>query len=235
TAFGPYPFKELRVVEFFRYVSFARANPYTITFSERSAFITRIESDDVDRPFFFVAHETAHQWWGNALRGARLKGDALLSEKLAQYSAMMVMEKTYGRDMARRFYGFERDRYLSGRRAFASREVPLVDAFDEGNLYYNKGAVAMYSLREMVGADSVNAALRRFYTQYAEKGPPYPTSLDLMRELRAVTPDSLQYVLDDLFETITLWDVKTDAAKVKRVGNEWRMTVNVTGRKLRAD
>ena len=36
-----------------------------------------------------------------------------------------------------------------------------------------------------------------------------PTSRDLLAELRAVTPDSLQYLLTDLFETITLWDVRT--------------------------
>ncbi|HEX6094761.1 MAG TPA: hypothetical protein VF432_00450 [Thermoanaerobaculia bacterium] len=35
-------------------------------------------------------------------------------------------------------------------------------------------------------------------------GPPYPTSLDLYAELRAVTPPSLHSLLTDLFETMTL-------------------------------
>lgn len=49
--FGPYQYRELRVVEFPRYASFARAHPHTITFSEGSAFLTRVDSGDVDRPF----------------------------------------------------------------------------------------------------------------------------------------------------------------------------------------
>ena len=55
--FGPYQYKELRIVEFPRYASFARAHPHTITFSEGSAFLTRVDSGDVDRTFFVVAHE----------------------------------------------------------------------------------------------------------------------------------------------------------------------------------
>jgi len=235
-AFGPYPYRELRVVEFPRYASFARANPYTITFSEGSAFITRIEGDDVDRTFFVVAHETAHQWWGNLVRGARMKGGALVSETLAQYSAMMVMEKTYGPDMVRRFYGFEMERYLRGRGQFASREAPMSEVESQSHLYYHKGAVVMYTLREMIGEAQVNLALRRFLEAHDDSRPPYATSLDLLKELRAVTPDSLQYLMTDLFDTVTLWDVKTDSATAEQTeSGDWRVTVTVTAKKVRAD
>jgi hypothetical protein len=60
----------------------------------------------------------------------RMKGAALVSETLAQYSAMMVIEKTYGPEMTRRFYKYELDWYLRGRRS-SEREVPLVDAMDQ--------------------------------------------------------------------------------------------------------
>jgi hypothetical protein len=50
----------------------------------------------------------------------------------------------------------------------------------------------------------VNAALRSFLNRYRDAGPPYATSRDLYNELRAVTPDSVQSLLVDLFETITL-------------------------------
>lgn len=235
-AFGPYPFGELRVVEFPRYASFARANPHTITFSEGSAFISRIGEGDVDRTFFVVAHEAAHMWWGNQLRGARVQGVGMVSETLAQYGAMMVMEKTYGPEMVRRFYDFEMERYLRGRAQFASREVPLTEVEQQSHLFYHKGAVAMYTLREMIGEAQVNLALRRFLADFGDATPPYATSLDLVRELKAVTPDSLQYVIADLFETITLWDVKTDTAAAERMpSGDWRVTLTVTAKKMRAD
>lgn len=236
TQFGPYQFKELRVVEFPRYASFARAHPHTIAFSEGSAFLTRVYDGDVDRPFFVTAHETAHQWWGGQVIGARVRGASFLSETLAQYSAMMVMEKELGAEQVRRFYTYEMERYLQSRRVYTNREVPLLDVEDQSYLYYHKGAVAMYTLREHIGEARVNAALRSFLNKNRAGVPPYPTSRDLYAELRAVTPDSLRPLLHDLFEDVVLTSVRVGDARVEPTGTgQYRVTLQVTATKVRAD
>jgi ABC-type transport system involved in multi-copper enzyme maturation permease subunit len=235
-AFGPYQFKELRIVEFPRYANFARAHPHTIAYSEGGAFLTRVDEGDVDRPFFVTAHEIAHQWWGGQISGARVAGVGMLSETLAQYGAMMVMEKTYGREQVKKFYNFEMDRYLRGRGVFRGSEVPLIRVMDQSYVYYQKGAVAMYTLKEHIGEDRVNAALRAFLDKYRDAGPPYATSRDLYKELQAVTPDSMKYLLVDLFETITLWDVRVKAARAEQIApDSYRVTMDVVGKKVRAD
>nr|WP_240979178.1 M1 family aminopeptidase [Longimicrobium terrae] len=235
-SFGPYSYRELRVVEVPRYSNFNRAHPQTIAVSEGGAFLTRVGPGDVDRPFFVIAHETSHQWWGGQVSGADVRGRSVISETLAQYSAMMAMEKTLGRDQVQRFYDYEMDRYLEGRRVFTNREVPLLYAEGQDYVYYHKGAVAMYTLRERVGEARVNAALRRFLERYRDAGPPYPTSRDLYAELRAVTPDSLRPLLRDLFEEITLWDVRAQAVRVQPAGAAgYRVTLDVVARKVRAD
>ncbi len=234
--FGPYPFRELRVVEFPRYVSFARAHPHTIAFSEGSAFLTRIEPGDVDRTFFVTAHETAHQWWGGQVTGAQVRGGRFLSETLAQYAAMMVMETELGADQVRRFYDYEMDQYLSGRSVFTTREAPLLEVEGQDYVYYAKGAVAMYALREHIGAERVNLALRRFLEKHRGLQPPFPTSLDLYAELQAVTPDSLHGLLHDLFAEVTLWDLRAESAAVRPIADgRFRVTLAVTARKVRAD
>ena len=234
--FGPYPFRVLQIVEFPRYAGFARAHPHTIAFSEGSAFLTRVEEGDVDRPFFVVAHETSHQWWGGQLRGAPARGAKLLTETLAQYSAMMVMEHALGIEQARRFYDYEMDHYLRFRTVFGQPEVPLLEVEDQSYLYYHKGALAMYTLRDHLGEAQVNSVLRRLLERHRDAGPPYPTSHDLYRELQAVTPDSLHSLLVDLFETITLWDVRIDGARAEPTGTgEWRVTLDIAAAKVRAD
>jgi len=96
--------------------------------------------------------------------------------------------------------------------------------------------VAMYTLREHIGAEAVNDALRRFLEKYRGSGPPYPTSLDLYAELRAVTPPSLHSLLTDLFETITLWNVKTQSAVARRLSDgRYEVTLEVVAQKVRAD
>jgi len=234
--FGPYQFRELGVVEFPRYAAFARAHPQMITFSEGSAFLTRVDPGDVDRTFFVVAHETAHQWWGGQVVPVSAPGAGMVSETLAQYSAMMVLETTYGPGMARRFYDYNMNAYLSGRGVYANREAPLLDVERQSYVYYAKGAVAMYALRERLGAEAVNGALRRFREQYAGPHAPPPTSRALYAELQAVTPDSLRPLLSDLFEHITLWDVRADSARAEPDGaGAWRVTLHVDASKARAD
>ena len=234
--FGPYQYKELRIVEFPRYASFARAHPHTITFSEGGAFLTRVDSGDVDRTFFVVAHETAHQWWGGQVIPAQAAGAGLVSETLAQYSSMMVLEKEYGEEMAREFYDYNMSKYFEGRSVYTNREAPLLDVVGQASVYYFKGAVAMYTLRERLGTEALNGALRRFRDKYAGPAAPPPTSRALYAELKAVTPDSLKPLLSDLFEHITIWDVRTDSAKAERVdGGQYRVTVFVEASKARSD
>jgi hypothetical protein len=237
--FGPYQFRELRVVEFPRYAEAgsARAHPHTIAFSEGGAFLTRVDSGaPVDRTFFVVAHETAHQWWGGQVIPASEPGAGFVSETLAQYSSMMVLETSYGEAMARAFYDDVMKAYLSGRSVYTNREVPLLDVVNQSYVYYMKGAVAMYTLRERVGADAVNGALRRFRDAYAGANAPPPTSRALYAELTAITPDSLKPLLSDLFEHITIWDVRTDSVKAEpAAGGAYRVTLFVDASKARAD
>jgi hypothetical protein len=234
TAFGPFPYRELRVVEIPPYSINGRAFPSAIAFGEPN-FITRTGPDSVDLMFFGTAHEVAHHWWGGQVRPAYTKGRAFVSEALSNYSAMLVTEKVLGRAEARRVYDYQMDRYLL-QRAETGRDVPLLEVDDHPYISYGKGAVALYTLREHIGVEPVNTALRRFLKKYGRKGRPYATSLDLYAELRAVTPPSLHYLLTDLFETITLWEVKTERAVARRLADgRYEVTLDVRAQKMRAD
>ncbi len=232
--FGSYPYRHLSIVETPRYGGFGSAHPGMIAFTE-DAFFSRVRDGEVDQPFYGAAHEVAHTWWGGLARGAPVRGASFLTESLANYSAMMVTEKTFGAEAGRRVYGFQMERYLRGR-ASQSREVPVLEVEDQPYIAYRKGAIALYTLREHIGEEAVNTALRRYFERYREAGPPYPTSLDLYAELRVVTPDSLHSLLTDWFETITLWDVKTERAVVEPTATgSYVVTLDVVAKKVRAD
>ena len=232
--FGPFPYRELRVVEIPPYSINGRAFPSAIAFSEPN-FITRSEKGLVDLTFFGTAHEVAHHWWGGQIRPAYAKGRAFVNESLSNYSAMLVTEKVLGPAEARRVYDFQMNRYLT-RRGETGRDVPLLEVDDHPHVAYGKGAVVLYTLREAIGDEAMNTALRRFLEKYRGSGPPYATSLDLYAELRAVTPPAHHTLLTDLFETITLWDVKTQQASARRLPDgKYEVTLNLLARKMRAD
>ena len=233
--FGPYPHRQIRIVEFPRYGEFAQSFAGTIPYSEGIGFIADVKADDIDYPFFVTAHEVAHQWWGHQLVPADVQGGAMLSETLSEYGALMVMEKEYGRGQIGRFLRHELDGYLQGRTTERRAEMPLALVENQQYIHYNKGALAMYALRDWVGEERVNGALRAFLDEARGMRGRYPTSEDLLRHLRAATPDSLKPVIEDLFETVTLWDLRATRAEGTDLGGgRYQVDVTVTGRKVRA-
>lgn len=236
--FGPYYHKQARIIEFPRVAQFAQAFPGTMPYSESIGFIADLESEDaIDMVYYVVAHEMAHQWWAHQVIGARMEGATVLSETLSQYSALMVMEDEYGRDLMRKFLRYEMDSYLRSRGRDALKEEPLteVDA-SQGYVHYRKGSVVLYYLKEMIGEDKVNAALRSLVEDFAYKGPPYPTSLDLIAALRDQTPSDKQYLLTDLFEQITLFDNRVETASYSKTKDgRYEVTLTFATQKLLAN
>ena len=103
-------------------------------------------------------------------------------------------------------------------------------------LAYRKGPFALYALSEYIGEERVNAALRRLLEKHRPGEAPLATTLDLYRELQAVTPDSLQYLLHDLFEVNTFWELETERATAEQTAaGTWQVTLDVRARKVVVD
>ena len=73
----------------------------------------------------------------------------------------------------------------------------------------------MYALQDYIGEERVSQALAAFVKDYAFKGPPYPTSVDLVNYLRKVTPPEFQYLYEDSFENITIFDNRAVSAQLQ--------------------
>ena len=161
---------------------FAESFANTVPFSESIGFLTKVSTkpDAVNLPFYVTAHETGHQWWGHQVMSAYVQGATSIDETMAQYTALMVMKHHFGAESMKKFLRFELDSICGVAGTERNEENPLykVDP-NQGYIHYNKGAMVMYALQDYIGEDKVNAAIREFLKDYAFKGPPYPTSLDL--------------------------------------------------------
>ncbi|HXU33968.1 MAG TPA: M1 family aminopeptidase [Thermoanaerobaculia bacterium] len=235
--FSPYQHHQVRILEFPRYATFAQSFPNTIPYSEGIGFIADLrDPDDIDYVFYVTAHEVAHQWWGHQVIGGAVQGGTMLSESLAQYSALMVMQKEYGKDKMRRFLKYELDQYLQGRGGELIEEMPLMRVENQPYIHYRKGSLVFYALQDAIGEETVDRALSRYVAQVAYQEPPYTYTPDLLKILREVTPPAQQGLLRDLFETITLYDMRaTTATWTKRPDGKYLVKLNVEAKKLRAD
>src|SRR5579862_9503705 len=240
TAFSPFQFRELRIIEFPRYGDFAESFPNTIPFSEGIGFITYVDpnkKDAINLPFFVTAHETAHQWWGHQVVSANTEGATAIVETLAQYSALMVMRHTYGPESMKKFLRYQLDGYLRGRGQERNEEKPLIRVEpNQGYIHYNKGGQVMYAIQDYIGEDRVSQALAALVKDYAFKGPPYPTALDLENYLRKATPPEFQYLYEDWFENITVFDNRAVSATFSKLADgKYQVRLTVEAKKYRAD
>lgn len=237
--YTPYQHKQARIIEFPKYATFAQSFPNTIPFSEGIGFIANVDTTDeeaIDYPYYVTAHEMAHQWFAHQLIGANVEGSNMMSEALAEYSAISVLEKKYSENRMNKFLHIDLDKYLSARSRESEIEKPL-GRVDIGQQYvfYQKGSIIMHGLGKYIGEDSLNIALKRMIEKYAFKGAPYPTTKDLVREIRKVTPDSLQYLVTDGFEKIVLYENEIKSVKEKNIAGKKNIEITIDVKKYEAD
>ncbi|HEX7239908.1 MAG TPA: M1 family aminopeptidase, partial [Longimicrobiaceae bacterium] len=237
-SFGPYQFDHLRILEYPGYANFAQAFAGTIPYSETYGFIADFrDPKTVDHVTATTAHELAHQYWAHQVTGADMEGSMVLSETLANYSAMMMLRKLGGEDQMRRGLQYMLDRYLAWRSAGSVNEPPLARVETEAWIGYQKGALAMHLLQERMGEERVNRALRTLLQRYRFRGAPYPRSLDLVEALRAeARTDEEQKLITDLFERVVLYDLKVaEPTAVRRADGKWDVAVPVQAKKYSVD
>ena len=237
--FGPYQHRQLRILEFPRYAGFAQSFPNTVPYSEDIGFVARVDStniEDTDLPYFVTAHEIAHQWFPYQRMPADVEGSQMLSESLSEYAALVVTDRAHGRAFTQKFLRSELEGYLRGRARETKGERPLTRVDLQAYIWYQKGSLALFALRDLIGEKALHGALRAYLDEGRFTGPPYATTSDLMKHIRAATPDSMQQAVDDYFDTITLWDVKTDSVlSTQQPGGQYKVTVIGTAAKFRAD
>lgn len=234
--FSPYQYRQMRILEFPRYAGFAQSFANTVPYSESIGFLADVDdSKDIDFVLYVTAHEVAHQWWGHQVVPAYTQGAHTIVESMAQYSALMTMEKTLGKDKIKKFLRLEMNRYLKGRSAEIQKEMPLMLTEGQQYIHYNKGSVILYALKDYIGEKRMNDALKKYVKSVVYKEAPYTTSLEWIEYLRKATPDSLKYLITDMFEKITLYENKVNSVSYQKKGDKYEVTMEVTAKKMQSD
>jgi ABC-2 type transport system permease protein len=212
------------------------AEPGVVFLGENRGFLIDARAPNrLDLVYRRVAHEVAHQWWGYTLVPADAPGAALLTESLTKYSELLALEKAYGREPVRQSLTYELDLYLSGRTSEPGTEPPLLRVDDQSYLYYRKGALVLYALKDLIGENAVNGALRNLLH---EKGGPHgrPTSADLLRHLHAVARPAQHALIDEWLNDVVFYDFSVDSARARPLANgKYEVTMRVTAAKHRAN
>jgi ABC-2 type transport system permease protein len=238
TAFGPYPFRNIRLAETSVYGPHDASLNTMDTYAEYYAWNADFKDpNQFDFCYFNTTRELAQQWWRYQVAPNSTVGSLVIPEGLATYSALVMAEKKYGKDNLKWILLDQVNFYSFIRRRMEENEHPLIKA-DKWFEWGGKAGLVLYTLKDLMGEDSLNAALREFKDAYQFKSkPPFAGSNDLYRYLQKHVPDSLQYYLTDTWQKITLYDNKVTEAKAVPTGNknEYKVTLKVNVEKVWID
>ena len=162
-AFGPYPYRELNVIE-------TATTAGGIEYPGMIVVASRLY-DDPERQTFFesaTAHEVAHQWWYNVVGNDQLN-NPWLDEALAQYGTYLYYRDAYGEAGGEGFTDAMKERWA--RVDYAKKPIGLpVEAYEGkeyGALVYGRGPLFLLALQEQIGEEKMKAFLQQYYTEQA--------------------------------------------------------------------
>ena len=226
--FGPYPYKQLTVLEVPGDGVGIHADASMLTHGEGITYL-QPRPGRLDLPYAVAGHEMGHEW---NIPAAFVEGAPIMSESVAWYEAIQLVEHTKGPAERRRLLAFMRQPYPYSP---IHRGEPLLRAVDP-YMSYRKGPFALYLMSDALGTTQVNGVLRRLWQTHTRDGAPLATTLDLYRELRSVTPDSLTPLLHDLFEVNTYWTFAAEQPTAQQnADGTWRVTLRLRARKSVVD
>ncbi len=184
--FDSFPHKQVRIIEIphTEDPNLGTLTTNNIVISERLCQVNpKGRKIPLNLPFYVVAHELTHEWFGNQVLPADAEGSRMLTESIMEYLSLEIYRWHFGQAMADSFLVIQQQRYDRVRKK-AGRVPPLYKVLaHQEYLSYGKGTLAFEALAKAIGKEEVNRVLRIYLNRYRKQSHHYPTSIDLIELL----------------------------------------------------
>jgi ABC-type transport system involved in multi-copper enzyme maturation permease subunit len=232
--FGPYPLDHLRIAEIPGHWPFGgQAMAGTISMVENRLYLVDTRASDA---FDLVAkrtiHEVAHQWWGGLLSPKNIAGSDFLVEGLAKYTEAVVLEQSKGLGAVWQLSRTANQQYFRERALADKEESPLFLCKNESYLAYGKGFVAMLALRELLGEEQVNTALRKLLKEHSHEINPTLTTLGFLETLYEQANPMDTVLINDWLKRKITYDLSIPEATVsERPDGRYEVTATIAAQR----
>jgi hypothetical protein len=230
--FGVYPFEKFSIVHRFWPQGGGHSPASFIILNERPRVVGQRRFQPNGSPVnlsrwkeYFIAHEIAHQWWGQGLSWGSYH-DQWLSEGLAQFASVTYLREKYGdgaySQIMKKFSSWTRKKSEWGAILMGSR-ISYGDFEAYQAIIYNKAALVLNMLKDLVGEDVFFQALREFFERYKYSAPRSKEFFDTFEEISGA---DLDVFFKGWFESYRLPDVKVTHL-VKKADLGYLLKLNV--------
>ncbi len=205
TFLGNYPYEDIRIIAFPH-----TEESYTATLTTNNIptsevlFNINIDqmADKVQLPFYVMAHELTHEWFGNQVMPAGVEGAKMLTESITEYISLCIYRDHFGEELLANFIDIQYQRYQNGLKKEKQEEMPLYKVKDHQQyIAYGKGSVALYRIAQQIGEAKMKAVLKEYLSTFKAPVEHYPTTIDFINILKKHTEDAQHPFIESLLMT----------------------------------
>ncbi len=174
---------------------------------------------------YFMAHEIAHQWWGQGVTWDSYH-DIWLSEGLAQFASVLYLKEKYGERaysaILRKFSSWTKRMTNWGAITMGSRiSYYNYEAFQ--SIVYNKTTLVLFLLKDYLGQDVFFRALKEFFIQ---KRFSQAKTGDFIRIFEKVSGRDLRPFFENWFNSYLLPEVSVTHS-LEKTGEQYQLKFTV--------
>ncbi len=194
-----YPFDKLDIVAVPDFAAGAMENAGLVTFRDSLLLLSADPPVAQQRAYGFVmAHELAHQWFGDLVTMAWWD-DLWLNEAFASWMETVIVQRVFPEfhaeltELSTEIEGFEADSLASARQIRQPIESrhDISNAFD--SITYSKGASVIMTIQHWLGAEAFQQGIHAYLASHARGSA---TTADLVAALSAASGQDVGPVLD---------------------------------------
>jgi len=231
--FGPYPYEKLGIVRRVWSTSGGHSLASFIIINESlraqngTAHVNMRSPVDLSRwKEYFIAHEIAHQWWGQAVTW-KTYHDQWLSEGLAQFSATLYLVERHGEGVfppiLRRYSQWTAKKSKWGPITLGSRlNYHGPEVYQA--IIYNKASLVLNMLRDILGGEVFFRGLREFHSRHKYGAA---STKDFIKTIEEISGKDLAIFFKSWFDSYVLPEVRVTRSIFKREG-AYILKLNIT-------
>ncbi len=211
--FGTFPFEKLTIVRRFWLTSGGHSPSSFIVLNEKFDSNVRRRFTNVNSPVdlskwreYFLAHEIAHQWWGQGVTWETYK-DQWLSEGLAQFAVFLYLREEYGEKansyMLNKFSKWTKKYSEWGPIILGSR-LSFFDFKAYQSIIYDKSVLVLNMLFDIIGEETFFRAIKEFFNTYKYKAA---NTDDFIRVFQKISGKNMENFFSNWFYSHVLPEV----------------------------
>ncbi|MEL4897089.1 ABC transporter permease/M1 family aminopeptidase [Crocosphaera sp. Alani8] len=231
--FGPYPFEQVRVVEFVYYDGMVFSDRGTIGIPEVLVWKNTAQGLGKENIIDWLTYLLAYAWWEDQMVIADVSGSMTIREALSAYGSSLYQRYRRSPEIQELAKKQQMRTFFRQLGKLDFQEPALIEVYNELAIARYKGGMVLELIEDLIGQEALLTAIREFFGEYRYQNPPYATVIDFQDAILRQTPPKYKETIAELFAEVITYQVGlTNGFYEKLPDGKFKITLDIEAQKI---